>query len=150
METAETPCPDSAEKSAPKPPKPTRFRRQKPKLRPSRAVKLQVVTRQSLDRRTRAHKMFDAIASSIARDLGGETRLTTVQKHLVEAFAGAAITVNHLNVQLLIGKEVDICAYAQVISTLVRVASRINVGRAMRTVIDPLSYASEVEHAHDQ
>ena len=118
----ETPCLDSAGKPAHAGRKP----------RPSRAVKLAVLTRENLDGRTKARKTFDTIARAIAQDLGGEAALSTVQKHLVEAFAGAAISVNHLNAQLLIGAEVDICAHSQAISTLVRVASRIGLGRVAR------------------
>jgi hypothetical protein len=105
--------------------------------------KVRLLTRQSLDGRTKARRQLDAIASGIAQDLGGEDRLSVVQKHLVEAFAGAALHVNDLNAKLLLGQDVDIVEHSQVISTLVRIASRIGIDRVPRDVIvDPLTYAA--------
>ena len=46
---------------------------------------------QSQDEATKAAARFDAIALGVARDLGGEDQLSTVQKQLVEAFAGIAL-----------------------------------------------------------
>ena len=96
--------------------------------------KIQLLTRSSLDGRTKARKQFDAIARGIAVDLGGDDRLSTVQRHLVEAFAGAAIHVHKLNARLLLGEEVDLVAHSQAISTMVRIASRIGVNRIAREV----------------
>ena len=107
-------------------------------------LKARILTRASIDGRTRARKQFDAIATGIAQDLGGETQLSTVQRHLVEAFAGVAIHVNDLNARLLLGEEVDIVDHSQAISTMVRVASRIGLGRIPLNVtddLDPLAYA---------
>jgi hypothetical protein len=109
--------------------------------------KVQILTRQNLDGRTKARKQFDAIASGIASDLGGPDRLSTVQRHLVEAFAGVAMMVNTTNARLLLGEEVDIVEHAQVVSTLTRVASRIGLGRIPRDVTPSL--AAYVAQAHE-
>jgi hypothetical protein len=50
--------------------------------------------------------MFDAIATGIADDLNHE--LSTIQKHLIEAFASAACRVHDINARLLKGEKVDI------------------------------------------
>jgi hypothetical protein len=55
---------------------------------------------------------------------GGEGNLTTVQRHLIEAFAGASITVDNLNARLLLGEKLDILECSTAISTVVRVAHR--------------------------
>lgn len=102
-----------------------------------RRGKERLLTRSNLDGRTRSRKMFDAIASGICADLGGESRLSTVQKHLVEAFAGAAIHVNDLNARLLLGQEVDILAHSQAISIMVRIAARIGVHRRIAKDVTP-------------
>jgi hypothetical protein len=78
--------------------------------------------------------MFDSIASAIAQDLDEGGGLSTVQKHLVEAFASAAIHVNNLTARLLRGDQVDIVAHSQAISTMVRVAQRIGVARVAKLV----------------
>jgi len=101
---------------------------------PDAGSKVLLLSRDALDGRTRARKQFDAIAAGIARDLGGADRLTVVQLHLVEAFAGAAVHVHDLNARLLLGQEVDVCAHSQAISTMVRIASRIGTKRVARDV----------------
>jgi hypothetical protein len=88
-----------------------------------------LLTAEALDGRTRARRRFDAIARGIAADLGGEDVLSTVQQHLVEAFAGAACHVHDLNARLLRGDAVDILQHSQAVSMMVRIASRIGVDR---------------------
>ena len=79
--------------------------------------KTRLLTRDQIDGRTKARKQFDAIAGGIAEDLGGESQLSTIQRHLVEAFAGAAVHMHDLNTRLLLGEQVDILAHSQAIST---------------------------------
>ena len=99
-----------------------------------RTPKLRLLTAQALDGRSRARKAFDSIVLGIAKDLGGEDQLSTVQKHLVEAFAGVAVNVNALNARLLMGEKIDLIAHSQAISTMVRIASRIGVHRVPKPV----------------
>jgi len=94
-----------------------------------RRGKLKLLSREQLDGRTKVRQQFDAIAAGIAQDLGGEDQLSTIQRHLVEAFAGTATVLNHLNAQCLLGEPLDISDYAQTVSTLVRLASRLGVER---------------------
>ncbi len=101
--------------------------------------KLKLLTRNSLDGRTKARKQFDAIATGIASDLGGEDRLSTVQRHLVEAFAGCALAVNAINARLLLGEPIDIVEQSQAVSTMVRIASRIGIARIPKDVTETLS-----------
>jgi hypothetical protein len=109
--------------------------------------KVRLLTRTALDGRTKARKQFDAIAKGIAQDVapGGEDQLSTIQKHLIEAFAGAAVHVHDLNARLLLGEEVDIVAHSQAISTMVRVATRIGVHRMAHDVTPP-SVAEYLAH----
>jgi hypothetical protein len=114
--------------------------------RPSRAVKFQALTHESIDGRLRARRKFDAIAKGIAVDLGGEDRLTTVQKHLIEGFASIAIHVNNLTARLLRGEDVDVVEHSQAISTMVRVAGRVGIQRVAREVGPTLSqYLETIE-----
>ena len=118
--------------------------------KPHRATRPQLLNRYQLDGRTNAAKAFDAIAEGIAQDLGGQDQLSTVQRHLVEAFAGAAVHVHDLNARLLLGQEVDILAHSQAISTMVRVASRIGVRRVARDVTPSLhEYLPPAEEVDD-
>jgi hypothetical protein len=77
---------------------------------------------------------FEALVSGIASDLGGMDYLTTVQRQLVDAFAGAAINIQDLNARLLLGEEVDLTKHATAVSTLVRLAARIGTARVSRNV----------------
>jgi hypothetical protein len=95
-----------------------------------------------LDGRTRARKLFDSIASGIASDLGGEDRLSTIGKHLVEAFAGVAVHVNAANARLLLGEPVDLGEHSQAVSTMVRIASRLGTKRLPKEVPDLHAYLS--------
>ena len=107
--------------------------------------KLRLLTRQSLDGRTKARKQFDAVVEGIASDLGGEAHLTTVQRHLVEAFAGCAVVVQDINARLLLGQPIDVSEAAQAVSSLVRLAQRIGVGRRMLDVTDLTDHITKVE-----
>jgi hypothetical protein len=108
--------------------------------------KTRMITRNALDGRTSAAKQFDAIASGIAADLGGEDRLSTVQKHLVEAFAGCAVTLADINARSMIGEEpIDLLAYSTCVSTLVRVANKIGMKRVLHE-LNPPGVADYLQH----
>jgi hypothetical protein len=96
--------------------------------------KIRLLTRDLLDGRTQACKQFDSIARGIAQDIGGEDQLSTVQKHLVEAFAGIALQVNDCNARLLLGERVDIIEHSTAVITLVRVATRLGVKRVAHDI----------------
>jgi hypothetical protein len=110
--------------------------------------KARLITREAIDGRTKARRQFDAIANGIAADMGGESRLSTVEKHLVEAFAGVAVHVSDINARLLLGQDIDVVEHSQAISTLVRVASRIGTSRRAKNVTPSLKqYLQEVAPA---
>jgi hypothetical protein len=106
----------------------------RPKKQDKRATRPQLLTRAQLDGRTNAAKAFDAIAGAIAQDLGGEDRLSTVQKHLIEAFAGVAVQVADMNARKALGEPVDLLRQTQAISSMVRVASRLGLHRVAKPV----------------
>lgn len=124
-------------------------------VRGRRRGKVQLLTRANLDSRTKAAKRFDAIAQGIANDLGGEEHLSTIQRHLVEGFAGCALHVQDLNARLLLGAQVDLTEHSQVLSTMVRLASRLGLGRVAREVpsldeyLRHLQQTGETHHGAD-
>src|SRR5215831_10590994 len=93
--------------------------------KPHRATRPQLLTRDQLDGRTNAAKVFDRLVIDIEGDLGGRDQLSTIERALVEAFAGAAVTLQHLNTKLALGEEIDLAQHAQAVGTMVRVASRL-------------------------
>ena len=109
-------------------------------------IKPQLLTRAELDGRTNAAKFFDRLVAAIQTDLGGRDCLSAIELALVEAFAGAAATLDNLNTRLLLGEAIDLTAHGQTVSAMVRVAARLGVSRRMRDVTaDPLTYTTEGE-----
>jgi hypothetical protein len=95
----------------------------------------QLLTRAELDGRTNAARYFDRLIAAIEVDLGGHDQLSTIEQTLVEAYAGAAVTLQHLNTQLALGQEIDLSEHAQAVSNMVRVASRLGLERRSRSVL---------------
>jgi hypothetical protein len=116
--------------------------------RSKKATKPQLLTRASLDGRTNAAKAFSALVSAIESDLAGRDQLSTIERALIEAFAGAAVTLQHLNTKLALGQEIDLSQHAQCVSAMVRVASRLGLARRAREIVpDPLTYTPTREAA---
>lgn len=108
--------------------------------------KVRLLMRDDLDGRTRARRQFDRIALGICQDLGGEDRLTTIQRQLVQAFAGCCIQMHSLNTHLLLGEQIDAMAHSSAISNMVRVASRLGIHRVAREVMPVPTIAEYLEH----
>jgi hypothetical protein len=105
----------------------------KPRRR-HRRTKPQLLTRSAIDGRSNAAKLFDGLVSAIAADLGGRDQLSAIELALVEAFAGAAVTLDNLNSRLLLGQQINLSEQAQAVSALVRVASRLGLSRRAKDV----------------
>jgi hypothetical protein len=99
-----------------------------------RQTKPQLLTRSQLDGRTNAAKLFDRLITDIEVDLGGRDQLSTIERQLVEAFAGACVTMQNLNTRLALGETIDLSEHAQAVSAMVRVASRLGLQRRMKDV----------------
>jgi hypothetical protein len=106
----------------------------KPVRRRHRAVKPQLLTRRALDKRSNAFKLFNRLAADIEADLGGRDQLSTIELTLIEAYVGAAVTLQHLNTQLALGQPIDLSQHAQAVSAMVRVASRLGLQRRTKDV----------------
>jgi len=114
-------------------------------VRPSRrrgrhvASRPQLLTRDALDKRTAASKFFDRLVADIEADLGGHAELSTIELQLVEAFAGACVTLQHLNCRLALGQKIDLSQHSSAVGAMVRVASRLGIQRRNRDVTPSLS-----------
>ena len=100
------------------------------------ATKAQLLTRDALDKRTNASKLFDRLIADIESDLGGRDELSTIELQLVEAFAGACVSLQHLNCLLALGEKIDLSQHASAVSAIVRVASRLGLSRRAKPVLD--------------
>jgi|SRR2546430_1497537 hypothetical protein len=118
--------------------------------RPHRAARPQLLTRDQLDGRTNAAKVFDRLVVDIEADLGGADQLSTIERALVEGFAGACVTLHHLNTKLALGEEIDLGQHAQAVSAMVRIASRLGLQRRARDVSSGLDGAIRQNWEHDR
>jgi hypothetical protein len=86
-------------------------------------------------------RFFDRMVREIESDLGGRRQLTRIQGELIRAFAGAATTLQYLNVQVALGEtsEIDLSGYATIASTMLRIGSRLGLQRVPRDVTPSLS-----------
>jgi hypothetical protein len=114
-------------------------------IRPARVVKRgkkkRLLSRAELDGRCVVAKVFDQLVTAIHADLGGRSELSAIELALVEAFAGAAVTLDHLNTRVLAGAEIDhalITMHAQAISAMVRVDARLGLARRSKPVMSTL------------
>jgi len=73
--------------------------------RKHRKTRPQLFTREQLDKRTNACKLFDRLCADIEADLGGREQLSTIERQLIEAFAGAAVTMSDLNCRIALGRR---------------------------------------------
>jgi hypothetical protein len=95
-------------------------RRPPPKLRP-------LITRdQRRDGRLAITKRFDAVVSAITADMSA-VRLSTMQKAMIDAFAGCSVKLDNLTARLLLGEDVDLVEYTTAATTMVRLSQRLAV-----------------------
>lgn len=113
-------------------PKPVRKRSKK-------ATRPQLLMRSTLDGRTNAARLFDRLVAEIEADLAGHDQLSAIERALVEAFAGACVSLQHLNTKLALGEQIDLSQHAQCVGAMVRVASRLGLRRRSRDVTPTLS-----------
>ena len=63
-----------------------------------RTARSRIIDRQNIDNRTHIARKFDDMVSAIRSDLGGSD-LTTLQLSLIEAYVGAAVSLNDMKRQ---------------------------------------------------
>jgi hypothetical protein len=102
-------------------------------------------TREQLDQRTVAFKVFENLVANVIQDAGGESEISAVMRELIEAFAGVAIRVRDLNTRGLAGQPVDLSELSLAASTLTRLASRIGTRRVPREVPDLQQYLAQLK-----
>jgi hypothetical protein len=98
--------------------------------------KVRLLTRDNLDQRTRACKLFDATVRHLVRDMGGDP--STVQRCLAEAFAGQFLIVTDINSRLKLGEKIDITEQSVANNCLVRIAARLPDVRVPKDVTPTL------------
>ena len=105
-----------------------------------------------LERATGAARFFDKMVREIETDLGGRRQLSRIRGELIRAFAGAATTLQYLNVQVALGEtgEIDLNGYATIASTMLRIGTRLGLQRTPRDVTQSVDdIQREYRNGHD-
>jgi hypothetical protein len=105
--------------------------------RPNRPTKFTPLTREQLDARTHAAKLWDQMEARITSEVGGD--VTAVQQALITAFCSVAISLNDLTAKNLLGQPTNIADLSLAASTLTRLAQRIGVARKVKSAAPTLS-----------
>jgi hypothetical protein len=100
-----------------------------------------------VDGRSRVARKFYDIASAIATDQGGIERLAEVRLQLVRRFAACAVLAEQLEADLANGQQIDVAEHALLCSSLVRIATRIGLGRREKNITPSLAHY--LEHPAD-
>jgi hypothetical protein len=88
-----------------------------------------------LDKTSGAARFFDRMVREIEADLN-KRELTRIEQELIRAFCGAATQLQYLNGQILLGDSasLDLAAYSQCASTMLRIGSRLGLSRRQQLV----------------
>ena len=122
----------------------------KSKRQPHRARRPQLLVRSQLDGRTGPAKLFDRLTTDIENDLGGRALLSTIECALIQAFAGAYVSLENLNTRLALGETIDISEHAQAVSAMVRVSNKLGLQRRAKDVGSSLGDLLRQDHERQQ
>ena len=115
-----------------------------PSARPGR---VRLVSMQDLDHRTKATQIAIATKNAIIADLGGEDRLSTLEKLQAENAAMASAILRHLQVRWLSGDEVDIGTMVAVENVFNRTAAALGTKRRPKDVVSIDGYLKKGDAA---
>lgn len=87
-----------------------------------------------IDQRSAIARRYRDVCSQIAADQGGADGLSESRLQLIRRFAGACVLAEAMEARIASGESIDIGEYAQLTSTLTRVASRIGINRHTKTI----------------
>jgi hypothetical protein len=112
------------------------------RLTPGRTVnnRNKLLRRQDLQDRPYALRRMNSLIRAIENDLGGRQQVSAIEGKLIEAFAGAAISLDHLNALIAAGHPIDqkfILMFGIAANTLTKVAQRLGTKRVPREVATP-------------
>src|ERR1700758_1476117 len=81
------------------------------------------------DGRSAAARRFRDITNALANDQGGIDQLSEAQLQLIRRFAAASVLAETMEARLASGEQINVSEHAQICSSLVRLGTRIGIGR---------------------
>ena len=88
----------------------------------------------SLDRRTRPYRRFQAIRGAVLSDMGGAEGTTEIQRQLVGKFSTLALQLEALEAAAIEGDEIDLDLFGRCAGHLRRIAETLGIERRSRDV----------------
>lgn len=87
-----------------------------------------------VDGRSALYRRYRDVANAILADQGGIDQCSESRKHLIKRFAAAAVLSEQIETKIVNGEAVDIAAFAQLSSTLVRITNHLGLERIPKMV----------------
>jgi hypothetical protein len=102
---------------------------------------------QDLDRRTKAAQVAVETKTNIMADLGGEDRLSTLERIMVENAAMSAAVLRDAHVRWMQGQAVPVSELATLENTFNRTASMLGLSRRAKDVTISIDdYLNKISH----
>ena len=92
-----------------------------------------------VDNRSALARRFRDISFQVIADQGGSDAIAEVRLQLIRRFSAAAVLAEAMEARLANGEKVDVMEHAALTSSMVRVASRIGIGRRARDLTPTLA-----------
>jgi hypothetical protein len=91
----------------------------------------------NIDGRSLIARRYRDICTAIASDQGGPDQLSEARMQLIRRYAACCVLAEEKESQLVRGEQIDITAYVQLTTTMVRIALRIGLDRVPRDISSP-------------
>jgi len=101
--------------------------------------KTRLLCLESLDGRTRAAQAVRSLKDQVTADLGGEDRLSTLERAAINNVAMASVMIEDLSAKWLLGQDVNPTELATLVNTFNRSADKIGWTRRSRDVTPDLN-----------
>jgi hypothetical protein len=103
-----------------------------------------------VDARSQEARRYRDIAAAVIQDSGGLDRVAEARLQLIRRFAGIAVLAEKAESKLVNGEEINITDLSLLCSTLVRIATRIGIGRRSRAIVPHLSDYIDIQTKEQQ
>jgi hypothetical protein len=99
-----------------------------------------------------ARRYYSVITRGIVSDLGGTNAVPTALRELIASFAGCATLLRTQNEKIIAGEAADVVVsdYAVLVSSLVKLGSRIGLRRIPKEVVSLETYLADLNQRNDR
>jgi hypothetical protein len=115
--------------------------------------KLALITPAMIDKKSEAWQNYQQVIKNVTSDMGGRSRLSTVEQILINALAATTVRLSDLTARQLLGGESslpDHKAFNQTVSSLVRLSGSLGIDRRPSKELPSLSsYLSKKSNGGD-